>query len=89
MECLRQLRGIFFGYEINVFSYNNNLVYDTTLSESQRVLSWRIIIIEFGPNIQHLAGVDNIVAYMLSKFLSMPSNKYKSCTRKDKYCANE
>ena len=31
--------------------------------ESQRLMRWRLIIGEFGPNIQHIAGVDNIVAY--------------------------
>ena len=38
VECLKQFRGIIFGYEINVLSYHKNLVYATTLSESQRVM---------------------------------------------------
>ena len=49
-ECLKQFRGIIFGYEMNVFSYHNNLVYAATLSESKRVMSWRLILKEFGPN---------------------------------------
>ena len=32
VECLNQFRGILFGYEINVFLYNKNLVYAATLS---------------------------------------------------------
>ena len=38
VECLKQFRGIIFGYEINVFSDHKNLVYVATLSESQRVI---------------------------------------------------
>ena len=44
VECLNQFRGILFGYEINVFSDHNNLVYAATLSEQQRVMRWRIIL---------------------------------------------
>ena len=53
VECLNQLRGIIFGYEINVFLYNKNLVHATTLSESQRVIRWGLIIEYFGLNIKH------------------------------------
>jgi hypothetical protein len=55
-----------FGYEINVFSDHKNLVYAATVSESQRVMRWRLILEEFGPNIQHIAGIDNVVVDMLS-----------------------
>ena len=47
-------RRILFGYEINVVSDNKILVYAATLSESQRVMRWRLIIEEFGPKIQHI-----------------------------------
>ena len=40
VECLKQYRGIIFGYEMKVFSDNKNLVYAATLSESQRVMRW-------------------------------------------------
>ena len=53
VECLNQLPGILFRYEINVFLYNKNLVYATTLSESQRVMHWGLIIEYFGLNIKH------------------------------------
>ena len=60
VECLKQFRNILFGYEIHVYSDHKNLVYEATLSESQRVMRWRLILEEFGPNIHHIAGVDNI-----------------------------
>ena len=44
VECLKKSRGIIFGYEINVFSDYNNLLYAATLSEYQRVICWRLII---------------------------------------------
>ena len=89
VECLKQFRGIFFGYEINVFSDHNILSYAATLSESQRVMFWRLIIKEFGINIQHIAGVDNIVYDTLSRFPYRPSDKYEPCTRKSQCHNNE
>ena len=88
-ECFKQFRGIIFGYEINAFSDHKNLVYAATLSESQRVMRWQLIIKEFGPNIQHIAGVDNIVDDTLSRLTSTPSEKNESCTRKAQCRANE
>ena len=40
VECLKQFRGIPFGYEINVFSDHKNLFYAATLSEYQWVMRW-------------------------------------------------
>ena len=52
-------------------------------------MRWRLIVKEFGSNIQHIAVVDNIVAETLSRFPSMPSDTYKPCTRKSQCHANE
>ena len=82
VECLKQLRWILFGYEINVFTDHNTLVYSPNLSDSQRVMCWQLIIEEFGPNIQHISGVDNIVSDTLSRLPSTQSDKYESCTSK-------
>ena len=58
------------------------MVYAATLSEYQRVMLWRLILIEFGPNIQHISGFYIIVANRLSRLPSTTSDKYDSCTRK-------
>ena len=89
VECLKQFRGILFGYEINIFSDHNNLSYVATLSESQRVIFWRLIIKEFGINIRHIAVVDNIVDDTLSRLPSRPSDKYEPCTSNSQCHANE
>ena len=89
VECLKQFRGIIFGYEINVFSDHTNLVYDATLSEYQRVIRWRLILEEFGTNIHHISGFGNILADTISRFPSAPSDKYKSCTRKSQCRKNK
>ena len=89
MECLKQSRGILFGYDINVFSDRKNLVYAATLSEYQRVMRWRLILEEFGPTIQHIDGVENIVADTLSRLPSTPSDKCEPCTRNSQCRTNE
>ena len=70
VECLKQFRNILFGYEIHVYSDHKNLVYEATLSESQRVMRWRLLLEEFGPHIHHINGKDNIVADTLSRVKS-------------------
>ena len=37
------------------------------MSQSQRVMRWRLILEEFGPDIQHISGEDNIVADAMSR----------------------
>ena len=82
MEHLKQFCGILFVYKINVLSDHKNVVYAATLSESQRVIRCQLIIKEFGPNIQHIAGVDNIASDTISRLPSTPSDKNNPYTRK-------
>ena len=65
------------------------MFYAANLSENQSAMRWRLIIEEFGPNIQDIAGVDNIVSDTLSRLMSTPSNKYDPYTGKSRCCANE
>ena len=64
------------------------MVYAATLSESQRVMRWRLILEDSGPNIQNIAGVENIVAYTIIILPSMPNNKCDPCTKKPQCHAN-
>ena len=43
-------------------------------------MRWQLILKEFGPNIQHIAGVDNIIADMLNRFPYASIDKYESRT---------
>ena len=81
VECLKQFRNILFGYEIHVYSDHKNLVYEATLSESQRVMRWCLLLKEFGPHIHHIAGVNNIVADTLSRVRSNNVASYCLDTR--------
>ena len=64
------------------------MFYATTLIEYKMLMFWQPIIEYFGPNIQHIYGVDNIVADIISILTSIPSSKYNPCTRKDQRHAN-
>ena len=77
MECLNHLCGILFGYEIYIHSDHKILVYAAIQSESQIVIHLRIILGEFGTNIQHISGVDNIVDYaiIILAYTTMDQNK--------------
>ena len=50
---------------------------------------WKLILEEFGPNIQHISGVDNIIADTLSILTFTPRDKYDLCTRKAQCCVNK
>ena len=53
-------------------------------------MHWRVILEKlFIPNIQHISGVDNIVADTISRLPFMPSNKNETYTIKAQCHANE
>ena len=89
MECLKQSRGVIFGYKINLFSDHNNLVYVSTLSVSQRVFHWKLKTKEFGTNIQHIYVIGNIVADTLNIIVSVPNIQGNTITSRSKSCVNE
>ena len=67
VETVKEFRNILFGYPIRVYSDHKNLVHSATISQSQRVMRWRLILEEFGPDIRHISGVKNIVADAMSR----------------------
>ena len=80
VECVKEFRNILFGYKINVFSDHKNLVHAATMSQSQRVMRWSLIIEEFGPDIQHISGDDNIVADAISRVPTANQDQIETCT---------
>ena len=78
VECLKKLVGIIFRYKIDVFSDHKNLVYKATIRASQRVMQWVLILEDFGPNIQHIPGIDNKAVDTLSYLPSENINRDES-----------
>ena len=64
------------------------MVRATTLSGYQRVMLWQLILEDFGTSIQHIAGVDNIVADTLGRLPSTSINKYEPYKGKDQSLSN-
>jgi len=91
VECLKEFRNILWGYEIIVYSDHKNLVQAATISESQRVMRWRLLLEEFGPDIRHTSGEDNTIADALSRLpTTNPTESIRSsCTEKGHDSLNE
>ena len=65
---------------MQVFSDHKNLVHAATISQSQRVMRWRLILEEFGPDIKHISGEDNVVADAMSRLPTTTQNQNEHCT---------
>ena len=65
VETLKEFQSILLGQRIIVHTDHLNLLYDKLASN--RLIRWRMLIEEFGPKFQHVAGSDNIVADTLSR----------------------
>ena len=80
VECCKEFRNILFGYPIRVYSDHKNLVHAATQSQSQRVMRWRLILEEFGPDIVHIKGEENIVADAMSRLPTATKNQRELST---------
>ena len=89
VECLKQFRNIVFGYEVIVYSDHKNLVHAATVSESQRVMRWRLLLEEYGPDIRHISGVENVVADAISRLPMAQNDENESSTSKIQRQMNE
>lgn len=65
VETLKEFRNILLGQRINVYTDHKNLTYKNF--NTDRVMRWRLILEEFGPELHHLKGEKNIVADALSR----------------------
>ena len=66
VETLKAYRNILLGYPIVVHTDHKNLVYKTFNTE--RVMRWRLLIEEYGPELRYIKGEENIVADVLSRY---------------------
>ena len=65
VETLKAYRNILLGHQIIVHTDHKNLVYKTFNTE--RVMRWRLLIEEFGPELRYIKGELNVVADVLSR----------------------
>ena len=71
VETLREFKTILLGYKIEIHTDHKNLVHETLLMLSDRVMRWRLIIEEYGPKIFYIPGPNNVVADALSRLPTM------------------
>jgi RNase H-like domain found in reverse transcriptase/Reverse transcriptase (RNA-dependent DNA polymerase)/Integrase zinc binding domain/Retroviral aspartyl protease len=65
VETLKEFRNILLGQQIRVYTDHQNLTFKHFNTE--RVMRWRLIIEEFGPEFNYIKGPKNIVADALSR----------------------
>ncbi|MFM7543288.1 MAG: RNase H-like domain-containing protein [Ignavibacteria bacterium] len=71
VETLKEFRSILLGQEIVVYTDHKNLTYK--VFNTQRVMRWRLLIEEYGPTLEYVKGVTNVVADALSRLDLTPS----------------
>ena len=65
METLKEFRNILLGHYITVYTDHKNLTYN--IFNTERVMRWRLILKEFGPELKYIKGENNVVANALSR----------------------
>ena len=76
VETLKEFRNILLGHKITVYTDHKNLVYKHFNTE--RVMRWRLVIEEFGPELKYIKGESNIVADALSRLGMMGNEEFAS-----------
>jgi hypothetical protein len=65
VETLREFRNILLGYKIIVHTYHKKITYAQKTSD--RVMRWRLLIEEFGPEFKYIQGKHNLIVDALSR----------------------
>ena len=65
VETLKEFRNILLGQQIKVYTDHKNLTYKQFNTE--RVMRWRLILEEYGPELVYIQGNKNVVADALSR----------------------
>ena len=71
-ETLKEFRNILLGHQITVYADHENLT--NNFFNTERVMRWRLILKEFGPELKYIKGEKNVVADTLSR-LEMSDNQ--------------
>ena len=65
VETLKEFRHILLGQHIVIHTDHKNIIYGNLTND--RIVRWRLLLEEFGPEYVHVAGKDNVVADALSR----------------------
>jgi hypothetical protein len=65
VETLKEFRNILLGHTIAIHTDHKNLIYKNFNTE--RVMRWRLILEEYGPELRYIKGEKNLVADALSR----------------------
>ena len=74
VETLKEFRNILLGHKLVVYTDHKNLV--CKHFNTERVMRWRLILEEFGPELKYIKGEDNIVADALSRLDMMSAEAF-------------
>jgi hypothetical protein len=67
VQTLKEFRTILLGHEIKIFTDHLNLIKPKTVSQSNRLMRWRLLIGELVPTFNCIPGPKNVVADALSR----------------------
>ena len=73
METLKKFRNILLGHQITVYTDHKNLTYK--IFNTERVMRWRLILEEFGPELKYIKGENNVVSNALSRLEKSPNQE--------------
>lgn len=74
VETLKEFRNILLGHKVVVHTDHKNLTCKNFNTE--RVMRWRLILEEYGPELHYIKGEDNIVADALSRLDMLEPKEY-------------
>ena len=67
VETLRTFRSMLLGAKIHVYTDHKNLTHKLSSFTTQRVMRWRLLLEEFGPEFHYKPGPENAVADAMSR----------------------
>ena len=73
METLKEFRNILLWHQITVYTDHKNLTYK--IFNTERVMRWRLILEEFGPELKYIKGKNNVVVDALSRLEKSPNQE--------------
>ncbi len=75
VETLKEFKNILLGHKLVVYTDHKNLTCKNFNTE--RVMRWRLVLEEFGPELKYIKGENNIVADALSRLAMLSNEDFK------------